>query len=139
MYKSLLYTLQAVAAGKQRIRAEQWRQVQLLRAVVHAWQGHTWYKLDCQRLKRKAIRHRSIAPAPVLRPHRAHTPSPLLPPAPPSPHDAPSPLPPASCLPPRCHTLRLMFPCFASVLHSLCDVCLVVCMPEHQQTFLAIF
>lgn len=53
-------TMQAVGAGKQRSRAEQWRQAQLLRAVVLAWEAHTCYKLDRQRLHRKAVRHRSL-------------------------------------------------------------------------------
>lgn len=51
---------QAVAAGKQRLMAEQWRQAQLLRAVVLAWEAHTCYKLDRQRLHRQAVRHRSL-------------------------------------------------------------------------------
>lgn len=52
------------------MRAEAWRQAQLLRAVVSAWEDHTCYKLQRQRLKRKAIRHRSLPepclPAPFL-------------------------------------------------------------------------
>lgn len=67
--------LQAVAACKQRMRARQWHQAQLLRAVVHAWEDHTLYKLERQRLKRKATRHRSF----TLLCHCPHT-LPYLPP-----------------------------------------------------------
>lgn len=62
MKKGITYQCfwQAVAAGKQRLMAEQWHQAQLLRAVVLAWEGHTCYKIDRQRLHRKAVRHRSM-------------------------------------------------------------------------------
>ena len=50
------------------MRAEAWRQAQLLRAVVCAWEGHTCYKLHRQGLKRKARRHRSLPELCLLSP-----------------------------------------------------------------------
>jgi len=49
---------QALGTRKQRNKAQQWRQQQLLMSVVHAWEDHTLYKLDRQRQQRRAVRHR---------------------------------------------------------------------------------
>lgn len=101
--------LQAVGAGKQRMRAEAWRQAQLLRAVVSAWEGHTLYKLQRQGLRRKAIRHRSL-PELYLLP--VGCPAFALPPPPPpcAPRQVPLPLPPGffNPTPPTCDPSPLM-------------------------------
>ena len=54
----LLLPAQALHARQQREKAHQWHQHQLLLSVVHAWEAHTLFKLERQRLHRKAVRHR---------------------------------------------------------------------------------
>ncbi|KAL0042856.1 hypothetical protein WJX79_001653 [Trebouxia sp. C0005] len=51
----------ALGTGKQRRKAQQHRQQQLLMSVVRAWEDHTLYKLERQRQQRRAVRHRYFA------------------------------------------------------------------------------
>ncbi|DBA76407.1 hypothetical protein WJX77_011009 [Trebouxia sp. C0004] len=51
----------ALGMRKQRRKAQQWRQQQLLMSVVRAWEDHTLYKLERQHQQRRAVRHRYFA------------------------------------------------------------------------------